>query len=72
MSARIRGDGCRRNVEARVGPVRDDAREYFLGDARGELKSERVIFRSSGSGVGAELLDSSIERGIIPQSREIS
>ena len=35
-------------------------------------KSERVIFRSSGSGVGAELLDSSMERGIIPQSREIS
>ena len=32
-------------------------------------KSERVIFRSSGSGVGAELLDSSIDRGIIPQSR---
>ena len=34
-------------------------------------RSERVIFRSSGSGVGAELLDSSMERGIIPQSREI-
>ena len=30
MSARIRGDGCCRNVEARVGPVRDDARGYFL------------------------------------------
>ena len=35
------------------------------------LNYKRVIFRSSGSGVGAELLDSSIERGIIPQSREI-
>ena len=32
-------------------------------------RSERVIFRSSGSGVGAELLDSSIDRGMIPQSR---
>ena len=35
-------------------------------------RSERVIFITDGSGVGAELLDSSIERGIIPQSREIS
>ena len=32
-------------------------------------RRERVIFRSSGSGVGAELLDSSIDRGMIPQSR---
>ncbi len=41
MSARERGDGGRRNVEARVGPEGDDAREDFLGDVRRELLRER-------------------------------
>ena len=40
-SPRERGDGGRRNVEARVGPEGDDAREYFLGDVRRELLRER-------------------------------
>ena len=79
---RAGGDGvveARRRSHAGVSSARDGA-----GGSRGAIaasclgivissllraKSERVIFRSSGSGVGAELLDSSIDRGMIPQSR---
>ena len=82
---RAGGDGvveARRRSHAGVSSARDGAggaRGAIAASCRGivissllRARSERVIFRSSGSGVGAELLDSSIERGIIPQSREIS
>ena len=71
------GDGvveARRRSHAGVSSAREGG-----GGARGAIaasclgivissllraRSERVIFRSSGSGVGAELLDSSMESGI--------
>ena len=80
---RAGGDGvveARRRSHAGVSSARDGA-----GGSRGAIaasclgivissllraKSERVIFRSSGSGVGAELLDSSIDRGMIPRADE--
>ena len=74
---RAGGDGvveARRRSHAGVSSARDGAggaRGAIAASCRGivissllRARSERVIFRSSGSGVGAELLDSSIDLGI--------